>query len=234
MDKRYFVVAGACLTQFTIIGLLFSYGLFFKVFEEEFGWSRTLLSGAMSLAFLMMGVLAIFGGRLNDRYGPRIVLSITGLFYGAGFALISQVSQPWQLFAIFGLFIGLGMSTHDVVTLSTVARWFEKRRGIMTAVVKIGTAAGQATLPLLAAFLIAWIGWRDALIVLGVLASGVLLRRTVLMLKVYFIALPANLRSGMVGLASYYRVLTQICPRRLRAIIFIFMVIHPTSFFQGC
>ena len=55
MDPRYPVVFGACLTQFTIVGLMFSFGLFFDVFEEEFGWSRTILSGSTSLAFLVMG-----------------------------------------------------------------------------------------------------------------------------------------------------------------------------------
>jgi MFS family permease len=174
IDPRYRVVFGACLTQFTVIGLLFSYGLLFKSFETDFGWSRTLLSACTSLAFLMMGVLAILGGRLSDRYGPRVVLGVTGTSYGLGFALISQVSAPWHLFAIFGLFLGLGLSTHDVVTLSTVARWFQRRRGVMTGVVKVGTAAGQVAIPPLAALLIASLGWRPAVVTLGILAAVLL------------------------------------------------------------
>lgn len=175
MSKRYLVVAGACLTQFTVIGLLFSFGLFFKVFEAEYGWSRTLMSASSSLSFLMMGLLAMLGGRLSDRYGPARVLAVTGVLYGLGFALLSQVTAPWQLFAICGTFIGLGLSTHDVVTLSTVARWFEGRRGIMTAVVKVGTAAGQVILPPLVALLISGMGWRPAVTVLGLGAAVLLL-----------------------------------------------------------
>ena len=175
LDSRYTVVFGACLTQFTIIGLLFSYGIFFSVFETEFGWSRTLLSSASSLAFLMMGVLAMVGGRLSDRYGPRRVLTVSGVLYGIGFALISQVTEPWQLFLIFGTFIGIGLSTHDVVTLSTIGRWFELRRGVMTGVVKVGTAMGQVAVPPLAALLILSFGWRLALIMLGMSAVVLLL-----------------------------------------------------------
>lgn len=175
MQSRYLVVAGACLTQFTVIGLLFSFGLFFKVFEVEFGWSRTLMSAASSLSFLVMGVLAMIGGRLSDRFGPARVLGVTGVLYGLGFALLSQVTQPWQLFAICGTFIGLGLSTHDVVTLSTVARWFEGRRGIMTAVVKVGTAVGQVTVPPMVALLISGMGWRPALVVMGGGAVALLL-----------------------------------------------------------
>ncbi len=180
-DPRYAVVFGACLTQFMIIGLLFSYSLFFKTFEDEFGWSRTTLSGAASLAFLMMGLLASFLGHLGDRFGPRPVLATTGVLHGLGFAAISQVTEPWHLYVIFGLFIGLGMSTHDVVTLSTVARWFDRRRGMMTGVVKTGTAAGQMVLPLLAAFLIATIGWQSAATTLGLGAAFSLLVAALLM-----------------------------------------------------
>lgn len=172
-DSRYLIVIGACMTQFTTIGLLFSYGLFFKTFETEFGWSRTLLSSCTSIAFLVMGVLAIYGGRLADRYGPRLVLGVTGALGGLGYVLMAQISQPWHLVAIFGLFIGVGMSSHDVVTLSTIARWYEKRRGTMTGVVKVGTAAGQFAVPLIAAFLMITYGWRTALVIMG--ATGIVL-----------------------------------------------------------
>lgn len=174
MDPRLVVVFGACLTQFTVIGMLFSFGLFFTVFQDAFGWPRALLSGCSSLAFLVMGVMAIFGGRLNDRYGPRVVLGFTGTVYGIGLMLMSMVDAPWQLVAIFGLFIGLGLSTHDVVTLSTVARWFKARRGVLTGVVKVGTATGQIVVPPLVALMIAGLGWRTALVAAGVLATGLL------------------------------------------------------------
>ncbi|MFK5979041.1 MAG: MFS transporter [Rhizobiaceae bacterium] len=172
-DNRFLIVLGASVTQLTTIGLLFSYGLFFKTFETEFGWSRTLLSSCTSVAFLVMGVLAIYGGRLADRYGPRIVLGVTGALGGLGYVLMAQISQPWHLVAIFGLFIGVGMSSHDVVTLSTIARWFDKRRGTMTGIVKVGTAVGQFSVPLIAAFLMINYGWRTALVIMGL--SGMVL-----------------------------------------------------------
>ena len=174
-DRRYWVVLGAWLIQFTIVGLMFTYGLFFKSLEAEYGWSRTMLSACSSLAFFMMGVLASFGGHLADRFGPRIVLAFTGICYSVGYLLMSQVSSAWQMFAIFGLFIALGMATHDVVTLSTVAHQFQRRRGLMTAVVKVGTALGQISIPVAAGFLIAGTDWRSALLILGTGAVVILL-----------------------------------------------------------
>ena len=170
-DPRYRIVFGACVTQFAVIGLLFAYGLFFEIFENEFGWPRAVLSGAMSLVVLSMGFLAAFSGRLSDLYGPRIVLSVSGIVFGIGVASISQISAPWHLFLIFTMFIGVGMATHDVVTLSTVARWFVRRRGMMTGVVKVATAIGQISLPAVVAALIAAFGWRDAIMVTGFAAA---------------------------------------------------------------
>ncbi|MBT4019850.1 MAG: MFS transporter [Alphaproteobacteria bacterium] len=169
------------MTQFMTIGMLFAYGLFFKNFEIEFGWSRTLLSSSMSIAFLISGVLAFFAGHMSDRFGPRLVLIVTGLVGSTGYFLLSQITAPWQLFVVFGLFIGLGLATHDVVTLSTMAKLFTKRRGIMTAVVKVGTATGQMSVPPFAAFLIALYDWRLALMILGIGAAVVLVVAALLM-----------------------------------------------------
>ncbi len=182
MDHRYAVVAGASLVQFTTIGLMFSFGLFFEVFEQEFGWTRTVLSAATATAFFMMGTLAIVAGRVADRFGPRIVIGVAGVGFGTGYLLISQVGEPWQLFLLFATLIGLGLSTHDVVTLSTIARWFDKRRGVMTAVVKVGTAFGQFTIPPLAALLIVTEGWRPAIVMLGI-GGGVLILCAALLIK---------------------------------------------------
>ncbi|MBT3790515.1 MAG: MFS transporter [Alphaproteobacteria bacterium] len=181
IDQRILTVLGAFFVQFMTIGLLFAYGLFFKNFEVEYGWSRTLLSSSMSIAFFLSGVLAFFGGYLSDRFGPRLVLIVSGLLGCTGYVLLSQITEPWHLVVVFGLFIGVGLATHDVVTLSTIAKLFEKRRGIMTAVVKVGTATGQMVVPLVAAFLIALYDWRLALIILGIGGAVVLVVAAFLM-----------------------------------------------------
>lgn len=169
------IVLGASIVQFTVIGGVFAYGVFFSELESELGWSRTVLSACTSLAFLIMGLFAVGAGRLNDRFGPGRVLSVSGVIYGCGYALLSSVSEPWQAILIFGLAIGIGMSSHDVVTLSTIARWFKTKRGRMTGVVKVGTALGQIAVPLLAAFLIAKFGWRESFLYMGLAAIIMLL-----------------------------------------------------------
>tara|TARA_B100001057_G_scaffold232420_1_gene232628 strand:+ start:1472 stop:2629 length:1158 start_codon:yes stop_codon:yes gene_type:complete len=165
------VVVGSFFTQFIVVGMLFTYGVLMTELEKEFGWSRTLLSSIGAAGWLAWGILAIPGGFLNDRLGPKIVLGVNGCIFGIGFILFSKSSEAWHLFLIFIFFIGAGLSTHDISTLSTIAKWFESKRGLMTSIAKIGTAMGQMVMPPLIAFLIVAYGWRTATFYLGIAAS---------------------------------------------------------------
>jgi len=142
---------------------------------STFGWSRATISGGISVATLTMGIAGVVAGRLNDRFGPRGVLSVSAIFYGAGFMLMSTLSEPWQLYLFWGVMVGIGLSTHDVITLSTVARWFPRRRGLMSAIIKVGTGCGQMAVPVFVALLIAAYDWRIACQVFGAGALVILL-----------------------------------------------------------
>ena len=171
MKTRYFygynIVAAGFTIQAVCIGALFAYGVFFKEIQAEFGWSRATISGASSLALLMMGAAGVLAGRLNDRIGPRILIAGSAVFLGLGYLLLSRIQSPWQLYVVFGILAGIGFSTHDVITLSTVARWFDKRRGAMSGIVKVGTGSGQLLGPMLATLLLAVFGWRYSNVIIG-------------------------------------------------------------------
>jgi MFS family permease len=163
----YNIVASGFVIQAVCIGAMFTYGVFFKEFQAEFGWSRAMISGASSLGFLIMGAFGILAGRLNDKIGPRVIIMASGTSLGLGYLFMSRLQAPWQLYLLYGLLVGIGFSTHDVITLSTVARWFVKRRGMITGIVKVGTGLGQLMVPLIATALIAGYGWRTSYIILG-------------------------------------------------------------------
>jgi MFS family permease len=163
----YNIVAAGFAIQAISIGAMFAYGVFFTEFQSEFGWSRALVSGASSLAFLVMGLGGILAGRLNDRIGPRVLLVVSGSALGLGYLLMYWLQVSWQLYLLWGVLAGIGFSTHDVVTLSTVARWFVRRRGMMSGIVKVGTGSGQLLVPLIATALIALFDWRNSCFIIG-------------------------------------------------------------------
>ena len=163
------VIAASCFCiQAVGIGTYLSYGVLFNPLIDAFGWSRASISGASSLAFLLMGFLGIGVGRLNDRFGPRILMTVSGVFFGLGYFLMSRLEAIWQLYLFFGIIFGIGLSTVDVIALSTIARWFVKKRGIVTGIVKVGTGFGQMVIPFLASILIIRYGWRSSCVIIGV------------------------------------------------------------------
>jgi len=121
-----------------------------------------MISGASALNYLVTGLCGILAGRLNDKIGPKMVISATGITLGLAFLLMSLLQEPWQLYLVYGVLVGIGVSTTDIITLSAVARWFIKRRGMITGIVKMGTGFGQFAMPLLAAALISVYGWRHS------------------------------------------------------------------------
>ena len=167
------VLVGFCI-QAISWGMLTTFGTFFNSFVAEFGWLRETISGAASLAGVVLGLVGIIAGRLGDRIGPRLVMIGCGAFLGSAYLLMSRINAPWQLYLFYGVIVGIGLGGMDVLPLSTVARWFVKRRGMMTAILKIGSGVGMWILPLVATRLIANYGWRDAYIYLGIVVLGVI------------------------------------------------------------
>lgn len=163
----YYIVAASCVVQATYLGAFFSFGILFPEFEAEFGWSRETISGAASINFLIMGISVVFLGRLTDRIGPRWVLALASAIYGLAYLLLSQIHAVWHLYLFFGVLAGISIGAHDVCTLSTVARWFVKRRGLITGIVKSGAGVGQSLMPIGIAILIVTFGWRTACVVIG-------------------------------------------------------------------
>lgn len=163
----YIVVGVSFFIMVVSWALYYSFGVFFKPLLNEFGWTHAMTSSAFSLSMIMYGVLGIVVGGLNDRFGPRVALTLCGLLLGLGYLLMSQVSALWQMYLFYGVLIGPGMSGVWVPQLSTVARWFIGRRTLMTGIVLAGVSIGQLIGPPVTTRLIAVYDWRLSYIMLG-------------------------------------------------------------------
>ncbi|MFC1861587.1 MFS transporter [Chloroflexota bacterium] len=163
----YIIVVVSFCIILLLVGTQFSFGIFFKPVLNEFGWTRAMTSGAFSLSMIINGLLCIVMGGFNDKFGPRVVITLCGFIFGLGYLLMSRVNTIWQLYLFYGVIIGIGMSGLWVPTMSTVARWFTRRRGTMTGIVLGGTGSGTFILSQLASRLIATYDWRISYIIIG-------------------------------------------------------------------
>jgi predicted MFS family arabinose efflux permease len=148
-------------------------GVLMLPLEDEFGWTRTQLSLAVTVNLLLFGLMAPFAAALMARFGLRKVTSVALLLVAAGAALSIFATEPWMLVLTWGVLIGLGTGSMALVFAATVAdQWFVKSRGLVVGVLTAGSATGQlAFLPLIA-LLVTEQGWRQASLLV---AGGALL-----------------------------------------------------------
>jgi MFS family permease len=163
----YIILVAAFLIMVACFFIPFSFGIFFKPMMTEFNWTRAVTSGAFSVFWLVSGVASILIGGLNDKFGPRIVMTGCGLVMGLGLLLMSQVSATWQLYLFYGVILGTGISVFTSLA-PTIARWFTERRSLMTGVLVSGGGIAALVSPPVADSLIKAYDWRLSYIIFGV------------------------------------------------------------------
>lgn len=164
-----YVILGAALTMLIICwGASQTFGIFFKSLSRGLGLDRAVVSGSRSLSSIIMATMGAVTGRLSDRFGPRMVLSIGGAFVGIGYCLMGRLNSAWQLYFFYGVLVGIGNSVVGPPLMSTVSRWFVKRRGLAIGIVSTGAGIGGMIFAPVSAWLIQGFGWRYAYLIMGV------------------------------------------------------------------
>ncbi|WP_038384201.1 MFS transporter [Bradyrhizobium elkanii] len=174
------MVAVTFLAALISAGTVGAPGVFIVPLQKEFGWSTAEISSALSIRFILFGLMAPFAAALMNRYGLRNVTLAAQLIVVAGLLASLAMTQVWQLILLWGVVIGIGTGMTALVLGATIAaRWFVARRGLVVGILTASVATGQlAFLPLLATLTERY-GWRVALglvcVMLGVAAFAVLM-----------------------------------------------------------
>lgn len=172
-DKIFYgwvIVVVFFIAGISLYGIYFSFGVFFKSIESEFGLTRAATSMILSANLVLAGVCSFFAGRALDRYGPRIIIFLMGLFTGLSLLLTSQTNSLWQLFITYSLLLAMGTGPLFVVPTSTISRWFDKKRGLALGIAGAGAGLGIVIFAPFATYLIANLDWRMAYLVIGLIA----------------------------------------------------------------
>lgn len=178
----YIVAASLAITTVGMGGGLYLFGVMLPPLLSDFRWTRADLSGANSLAMIVMGLLGPVVGRLIDRYDARWLMVTGAVCCGLGFGAqsvigtvpaLSRIAGPLaQLYACYALY-GAGLAGVGFVPVNTiVSRWFTRRRGLALGIVSVGIGlGGLLTIP--AGWLIDRLGWRAASALIGFTIAAV-------------------------------------------------------------
>lgn len=146
--NRWLVVLGALIIQVSL-GAVYIWSVFQSPLKALFpNWTEAQVTLPAQIVLAAFAVAVIFGGRFQDRFGPRIIATIGGLVLGLGLILARFTGSFESGLALFWLVItfsvlgGLGIGMAYVCPIATCVKWFPDKRGLITGLAVAGFGAG--------------------------------------------------------------------------------------------
>jgi len=163
------MVGIGALMSCVAVGAMMALAVFLQPITQATGWSRTGVSSAMTLNFLIMGAAGFGWGALNDRYGTRPVVLAGAVLLGLGLVLASRATTPLQFLLAYGVIVGLSAGSFVVPMMTAVTAWLPNNRSIAVSLVSAGIGVAPMTISPLAAWLLTTHDWRSAELIIGLL-----------------------------------------------------------------
>ncbi|MET1038531.1 MAG: MFS transporter [Aeromicrobium sp.] len=168
IHPAWFVAVTAFVALIGAAGFRAAPGALMVPLHDEFGWSTSVMSLAVSVNLLLYGLTAPFAAALMDKFGIRTVTTFALLMVALGSGLTVFMTQSFQLLITWGVLIGLGTGSMAMVFAATIAnRWFVERRGLVMGILTAGSATGQLVFLPIVAVLAESAGWRTASLVIA-------------------------------------------------------------------
>jgi MFS family permease len=165
----WIVAVSVLLTALSSGSAFYAFGLFIVPFEDDFGWGRGQVSGAISLHFLIVGLTGPFAGRFIDRNGAKVLILVGLAIAGTSYLALTMVSTLWALYALWAV-LAVGTALFGIVPVGVlVARWFDRRRGAATGIAMVGVGLGGLVLSPITGSVVDSFGWERAAMFLGLL-----------------------------------------------------------------
>ena len=168
IHRAWWVAAVTFLVLIASAAFRSSFGVMIVPFEDEFGWSRSATSLAVSVNLVFYGLTAPFATALMERFGIARIAAGAMALIAIGTGLTVFMNQSWQLVLLWGVVVGLGTGSTALVFGALIAnRWFAHRRGLVLGILGTAFATGQLIfLPIISRSIESF-GWRSASIAIA-------------------------------------------------------------------
>jgi MFS family permease len=175
LSYRWVIVAIGALMTCVGIGAMFSLAVYLEPMSVDTGWSRTGISSAMTLDFLVLGVASFAWGAASDRFGARVVVLSGAILLGAGLLLASRATSLIEFQLTYGIVVGLAAGSFFAPMIAATTTWFDSNRSLAVSLVSAGMGVAPMTISPFARWLISAYDWRTAMAIIGVAAWALLI-----------------------------------------------------------
>jgi len=139
------LIPPAALAVHLSIGQVYAFSVFKLPLQEHFGTEGTPIAVIFSIAIVMLGLAAAFGGTWVERNGPRKTMVASALFFCGGLFIASAgvaLDQLWLVYLGYGVVGGIGLGLGYISPVSTLIKWFPDRPGLATGLAIMGFGGG--------------------------------------------------------------------------------------------
>lgn len=139
------LIPPAALAVHLSIGQVYAFSVFKNPLVERFDTSLTPIGIIFSIAIVMLGLSAAFGGTWMERNGPRKAMALSAVFWSGGFFVAAfgvYLEQLWIVYLGYGVLGGIGLGIGYISPVSTLIKWFPDRPGLATGLAIMGFGGG--------------------------------------------------------------------------------------------
>ncbi|MBZ9986573.1 MFS transporter [Mesorhizobium sp. BH1-1-5] len=172
---RWVIVAAGALMTCVALGAMFSLAIFLEPMSLDTNWSRTGISSAMTLNFLVMGLGGFAWGAIYDRVGARPVVLAGAVLLGLSLVVASRANSLLVFQLSYGVIVGLAASAFFAPMIALTTTWFDTNRSLAVSLVSAGMGVAPMTISPFARWLITAYDWRTAMFDIGIMAWVLLL-----------------------------------------------------------
>ena len=158
------------------LGVLYAWSVFGKQLSETvdkggFGWTKTEAALPYTIAIAFFAAMMVPAGRLQDKFGPRIVATIGAILTGLGL-VVSSFASPGNMVPIiigFGMLAGTGIGLGYASATPAALKWFPpEKKGLITGIVVSGFGLASVYIAPVSRYLLGTYGVNNSFMILGV------------------------------------------------------------------
>jgi len=151
------------------LGVLYSWSVISKKIPDSWGWSEANRALPYTIACLIFAFTMVPAGKLQDRFGPRLVASLGGVLTGLGLILASRFQDVAMYVLGFGVLAGAGIGFGYASATPPAVKWFPpEKTGMIAGIVVAGFGLASVYIAPLCNYLIGIKDIPTTLLILGV------------------------------------------------------------------
>ncbi|MEY8346845.1 OFA family MFS transporter [Bacillus cereus] len=166
----WLIVLGTVIVQMGL-GTIYTWSLFNQPLVSKYGWSLNAVAITFSITSLSLAFSTLFASKLQEKWGLRKLIMLSGLALGIGLVLSSQASSLIMLYVLAGVVVGYADGTAYITSLSNLIKWFPKRKGLIAGISVSAYGTGSLIFKYINAKLIDSVGVSQAFIYWGVIVT---------------------------------------------------------------